>query len=63
MGILDNFENAWDIDSQLESKPMPSIDNMGRSTSAWQEGIAVYNPVTLKLFLEACCKDGNCKHE
>jgi len=42
---------------------MPSIDNMGRSTSAWQEGIAVYNPVTLKLFLEACCKDGNCKHE
>jgi hypothetical protein len=63
MGILDNFENAWDIDSQFESKPMPETDNMGRSTSAYQEGIAVYNPVTLKLFLEACCKDGSCKHE
>lgn len=33
MGILENFENAWDIDFQeveFESKPMPITDNMGR---------------------------------
>lgn len=37
MGILENFENAWDIDFQEESKapefesnPMPVTDNMGR---------------------------------
>ena len=41
MGILDNLENSWDIDSQSESSPIPIIDNMGRSTSAWQESIAI----------------------
>ncbi len=37
MGILDNFENAWDVDFQeepkapeFESKPMPVTDSMGR---------------------------------
>jgi hypothetical protein len=37
MGILENFENAWDIDFQeepkapeFESKPMPVTDNMGK---------------------------------
>jgi hypothetical protein len=62
MGILDNFENAWDIDSQLESSPIPSTDNMGRSTSAWQEGIAVYDSLTVKLFSETCCTDCSCKN-
>ena len=30
MGILENFENAWDVDFQNESKPMPVTDSMGR---------------------------------
>jgi hypothetical protein len=29
MGILDNFENAWDEEFSFESKPMPVIDNLG----------------------------------
>jgi hypothetical protein len=61
MGILDNLENSWDIDSQSESSPIPIIDNMGRSTSAWQEGIAVYDSLTVKLFSETCCSGCSCK--
>ena len=63
MGILDNLENAWDIDSQSESSPMPIIDNMGRTTSTWQEGIAVYDSLAVKLFSETCCTDCECKDE
>jgi len=63
MGILDNLENAWDIDSQSESSPMPIIDNIGRTTSAWQEGIAVYDSLAVKLFSETCCTDCECKNE
>jgi len=29
MGILDNFENAWDIDFQFESNPIVETNNMG----------------------------------
>jgi hypothetical protein len=29
MGILENFENAWDIDFQFESKPIVETNNMG----------------------------------
>jgi len=54
MGILDNFENAWDVDFQFESKPMPSTDNMGRPTE--EPNLAV------KLFSETCCKDCSCKN-
>ena len=30
MGILENFENAWDIDFQFESKPIVEINNIGQ---------------------------------
>ena len=43
MGILDNFENAWDVDFQeepkapeFESSPIRTTDNMGRTTWATQ---------------------------
>ena len=29
MGILDNFENAWDIDFQFESNPIVETNNIG----------------------------------
>ena len=29
MGILENFENAWDIDLQFESKPIIETNNLG----------------------------------
>jgi hypothetical protein len=61
MGILNNFENAWD--EEFESKPMPETDNMGRSTGAWTKGPAVYDSLTLKLFSEEVCTDCSCKHE
>jgi hypothetical protein len=61
MGILNNFENAWD--GEFESKPMPETDNMGRSPGAWKTGPAVYNALTLKLFSETVCKECSCKHE
>jgi hypothetical protein len=55
MGILDNLENAWDIDFQFESKPMSTTDNMGRPTE--EPNLAV------KLFSETCCTDCSCKSE
>jgi len=79
MGILENFENAWDIEFQeepkapeFESKPMPITDNMGRETfwedmgrpeGAWTKGPAVYDSLTVKLFLENACQECSCKHE
>lgn len=72
MGILDNFENAWDPEFQSESNPMPVTDNMGREQfwedlgrpeSAWSKGPAVYDSLTLKLFSETVCKECSCKHE
>ena len=63
MGILDNFENAWDGEFQTESTPMPETDNMGRSTGVWTKGPAVYDSLTVKLFSETCCKNCSCKHE
>ncbi len=29
MGILENFENAWDIEFQYESKPIINTNNLG----------------------------------
>ena len=29
MGILENFENAWDVDLQFESKPIIETNNLG----------------------------------
>ena len=61
MGILDNFENAWDPELQLESTPISETDNMGRSTGAWTKGPAVYDALAVKLFSEACCTNCSCK--
>lgn len=36
MGILDNFENAWDEEFSFETKPMPKVDNIGRQIF-WEE--------------------------
>lgn len=64
MGILENFENAWDIDFQeepkapeTESTPMPVTDNMGRE-KFWEDlGRPEYENLSVKLFSETCCKD------
>jgi|LakMenEpi03Aug12_release.lakeMendotaPanAssembly.Ray.scaffolds.fasta_scaffold1572418_2 hypothetical protein len=67
MGILENFENAWDLDLQpdppeFESKAIPVTDNMGREifwddmgrpNEAWTKGIASYDASTVDLFLKA----------
>lgn len=29
MGILENFENAWDVEFQYESKPIIETNNLG----------------------------------
>lgn len=64
MGILENFENAWDIDFQeepkapeFESNPMPVTDNMGREVF-WEDlGRPEDSSLASKLFSETCCKD------
>lgn len=64
MGILDNLENAWDIEvkpepsnPQFESSPFPVTDNMGRD-KFWQEELNL----AVKLFSETCCTDCSCKN-
>ena len=52
MGILDNLENAWDVDFQFESKPMSTTDNMGRPTED--------SSLAVKLFSETCCNECEC---
>ena len=77
MGILDNFENAWDIDFQeepkapeFESNPIPMTDNMGRKV--WGDVGKTYvppNPLWLEdkwvtqLFKEEVCDNCGCKDE
>jgi hypothetical protein len=69
MGILDNFENAWDIDFQeepkapeFESKPMPETDNIGRE-KFWEDLGRPEEPnLAVKLFSETCCTDCSCKN-
>ena len=79
MGILENFENAWDIEvrpepqnPKFESNPMPITDNMGREqfwedlgrpNEAWAKGIAVYDSLAVKIFSETVCEKCSCKHE
>ena len=62
MGILDNFENAWDIDLETESSPIKETDamgreifweDMGRPEGGWTKGIASYDASTVDLFLKA----------
>ncbi len=70
MGILENFENAWDIDFQeepkapeYESKPIVERDAMGRE-KFWEDlGRPEYENLAVKLFSETCCTDCSCKHE
>jgi hypothetical protein len=63
MGILDNFENAWDIDFQTESTPMKETDNMGRE-KFWEDLGRPEEPnLAVKLFSETCCTDCSCKSE
>jgi len=63
MGILENFENAWDIDFQFESTPMKETDNMGRE-KFWEDLGRPEEPnLAVKLFSETCCTDCSCKNE
>lgn len=68
MGILENFENAWDIDFQeepkspeFESTPMSVTDNMGREIFWEDMGRPENDGLALKLFSETCCSDCSCK--
>jgi hypothetical protein len=49
------MENAWDKDLLFESKPMQSIDNMGRPTDD--------SSLAVKIFSETCCSGCSCKNE
>ena len=69
MGILENFENSWDIEFQeepkapeFESKPMPVTDNMGRE-NFWEDlGRPTEDQsLSVKLFSETCCTNCSCK--
>jgi hypothetical protein len=62
MGILENFENAWDIEfqeeptpPQYESSPMIVTDNMGRPVED--------TSLSVKIFSETCCTNCSCKSE
>ena len=64
MGILDNLENAWDLEvrpepsnPQFESSPFPVTDNMGRD-KFWQEELNL----AVKLFSDTCCEGCSCKN-
>jgi hypothetical protein len=58
MGILDNFEAAWDPGLQFESNHMPKTDSMGRDIS-WVEN----DGLELKTSEEACCDNCSCKDD
>ncbi len=68
MGILDNLENAWDLDPEqnlnwchsntpeFESASIIETDAMGRD-KFWQE-----EPnLAVKLFSDTCCSECSCK--
>jgi hypothetical protein len=65
MGILDNFENAWDDDFQFESKPISEKDAIGRE-KFWEDlGRPISSDVendglALKIFKDQCCDQCNC---
>ena len=67
MGILDNLENAWDIEvrpepqnPKFESSPFPEIDNMGREIFWEDNGRPENDGLALKMFKEECCSDCDC---
>ncbi len=61
MGILDNFENAWDIDLETESSPIRETDAMGRERFWEDMGRPENDGLALKLFSETCCTNCSCK--
>jgi hypothetical protein len=61
MGILENFENAWDVEFQSESTPMPVTDNMGREVFWEDMGRPEETSLAVKLFSETCCTECSCK--
>ena len=72
MGILDNLENAWELNpeqnldwchtsSQFESSPIVDTDAMGREIF-WQDMGRPEEPnLAVKLFSETCCTNCSCK--
>ena len=69
MGILDNLENAWELEvrpepsnPQFESSPFPVTDNMGREVF-WEDLGRPTEDTSLavKLFSETCCSNCSCK--
>jgi hypothetical protein len=64
MGILDNLENAWEIEGQpeFESTPISETDNMGREVFWEDMGRPEYPNLAVKLFSETCCTDCSCKN-
>lgn len=65
MGILDNLENAWELEvpepPQYESTPMVETDAMGRE-KFWEDlGRPENDGLALKLFKEECCTECSCK--
>jgi hypothetical protein len=65
MGILNNFENAWDDDFQFESKPISEKDAIGRE-KFWEDLGRPISPdvendgLALKIFKDQCCNQCNC---
>jgi len=53
MGILDNFENAWDPEFQYEHTPIKQTDNAGKPTE--------YPNLAVKMFSDICCDGCSCK--
>jgi len=59
MGILDNFENAWDDSLFFESKPIPETDSMGRE-QFWED-LGRPENLSVKIFSETVCKECTCE--
>jgi hypothetical protein len=59
MGILDNFENAWDDNLFFESKPIPETDSMGRE-QFWED-LGRPENLAVKIFSETVCKECTCE--
>jgi hypothetical protein len=59
MGILDNFENAWDDNLFFESKPIPETDSMGRE-QFWED-LGRPENLSVKIFSETVCKECTCE--
>lgn len=75
MSILENLENAWDLEPEqnlnwchsntpeFESNPIVETDAMGRE-KFWEDlGRPEYENLAVKLFSETCCTDCRCKDE